>query len=587
MIGIRADANSIIATGHVMRCITIARQFLKLGEDVTFFMADEESKGVYDLYAADLHGCTPVVLGSSWDDKMGEVEALTAAIRERGVRALLVDSYSVTCEYFRELRRVCPVAYIDDLGKEAYPVDLLINYSGYYKELGYEKMYAGVCDNNADNGQGLEHKDNCTDKKDRGRPACAQSVGHEDQEQCDGKRNEGSQPTQFLLGLKYAPLREQFSTDSDADIRKRFPETQERIDAKTSTLSPSEENCAGISGTGRQDINILLTAGGGDMHGMLMAVLEEAARRGLILEVGGMEYKETLNRCLPANSSIGKRDDVTESNIKERQLSADSGITEMRDTAESSTTERQLSADSATTETRDIDEYGTTGRQVSVDYGTEERMLPALVWHVVVGNLVRDAERIEEFAAKHSGVALHRNVSNMASLMRSCEIAVAAAGTMLTECAAVGLPTVFYQVADNQKYNVTYWSSTGGMIFAGEVKSAADAESEVRVLSEVATESEVGAVPVAASDPGINVTPATDTVPAAASDPESSETTETGAVPKAAAAPAAIASGICEEVAALSGDRARREKMSSSLRSIVDGQGARRIAKAILENLRN
>lgn len=543
MIGIRADANSIIATGHVMRCITIARQLVKLGENVTFFMADEESKAVYDLYAADLHGCTPVVLGSSWDDKMGEVEVLTAALRERGVRALLVDSYSVTCGYFRELRRVCPVAYIDDLGKEAYPVDLLINYSGYYKELGYEKMYAGVCDNNADNGQGLEHKDNCTDKKDRGRPACAQSVGHEDQEQCDGKRNEGGQPTQFLLGLKYAPLREQFCAEGGADIRKRFPVTQERIDAKTSTLSPSEENCAGISGTGRQNINILLTAGGGDMHGMLIAVLEEASRRGLILEVGGMEYKETLNRCLPANSSIGKRDDVTERNIKERQVSADDGVA--------------------------------------------VHELPALSWHVVIGNLVRDAGRIEEFAATHRGVVIHRNVSDMASLMRSCDIAVAAAGTMLTECAVVGLPTVFYQVADNQKYNVTYWSSTGGMIFAGEVKSAADAESEVRVLSGVATESEVGAVPVAASDPGINVTPATDTVPAAASDPESSETTETGAVPKAATASAAVASGICQEVAALSGDRARREKMSSHLRSIVDGQGARRIAKAILENLRN
>lgn len=500
LIGIRADANSIIATGHVMRCITIARQLVKLGENVTFFMADEESKAVYDLYAADLHGCTPVVLGSSWDDKMGEVEVLTAALRERGVRALLVDSYSVTCGYFRELRRVCPVAYIDDLGKEAYPVDLLINYSGYYKELGYEKMYAG-------------------------------------------KRNEGGQPTQFLLGLKYAPLREQFCAEGGADIRKRFPVTQERIDAKTSTLSPSEENCAGISGTGRQNINILLTAGGGDMHGMLIAVLEEASRRGLILEVGGMEYKETLNRCLPANSSIGKRDDVTERNIKERQVSADDGVA--------------------------------------------VHELPALSWHVVIGNLVRDAGRIEEFAATHRGVVIHRNVSDMASLMRSCDIAVAAAGTMLTECAVVGLPTVFYQVADNQKYNVTYWSSTGGMIFAGEVKSAADAESEVRVLSGVATESEVGAVPVAASDPGINVTPATDTVPAAASDPESSETTETGAVPKAATASAAVASGICQEVAALSGDRARREKMSSHLRSIVDGQGARRIAKAILENLRN
>ena len=62
-----------------------------------------------------------------------------------------------------------------------------------------------------------------------------------------------------------------------------------------------------------------------------------------------------------------------------------------------------------------------------------------------------------------------KNVEQMADLMRSCNLAIAAAGTMLTECAAVCLPVIYYQVADNQKFNVSFWQGTGGMSFAGDV----------------------------------------------------------------------------------------------------------------------
>ena len=62
----------------------------------------------------------------------------------------------------------------------------------------------------------------------------------------------------------------------------------------------------------------------------------------------------------------------------------------------------------------------------------------------------------------------------MAYLMNRCDIAVMAAGTMLTECAACGLPTIFYQVADNQKYNVVFWGASEGMFFAGDVSGSGD-----------------------------------------------------------------------------------------------------------------
>ena len=53
MIGIRTDANSIIATGHMMRCITIAKEIVARGQAVTFFVADTESERLFLEFAED------------------------------------------------------------------------------------------------------------------------------------------------------------------------------------------------------------------------------------------------------------------------------------------------------------------------------------------------------------------------------------------------------------------------------------------------------------------------------------------------------------------------------------------------------
>ena len=144
MTGIRADANTVIASGHVMRCITIAKELTARGEKVTFFLADKESRELFDAFAGDAAGIEPVVLDSDWRDMEGEVLRLKKELELRNTDTLLVDSYQVTKGYFEALSGVCKVAYLDDLGVEAYPVDMLINYSGYYRALKYEEMYRGM-----------------------------------------------------------------------------------------------------------------------------------------------------------------------------------------------------------------------------------------------------------------------------------------------------------------------------------------------------------------------------------------------------------------------------------------------------------
>ena len=325
MIGIRVDSNSIIATGHMMRCLTIAKAIIRAGGFVTFFIADEKSEVLLRDNLSALNNANVVVLHTAWDDMESELPVLIEQLQLRGIDMLLVDSYKVTYDYFKAISRVCRTAYIDDLHEGIFPVDILINYSGYYDMFNYEADYAGV-------------------------------HGHD------------SEQTKLLLGLMYAPLREQFYSDAE-----------------------------GVSDKSEGVKNILLACGGADTQNMILPTLQVISDRGL--------------------------------NDK------------------------------------------------------------SMIWHVVVGDYVENKEEIRAFVTMHEGIEIHESVTDMASLMRLCDMAVVAAGTMLTECAAVRLPAVFYQVADNQRYGVQYWSTPNRMIYAGDVTKDKDSViatiiKEVKALKE-------------------------------------------------------------------------------------------------------
>lgn len=154
---IRVDGNDIIATGHVMRCLSIAEQLKQLDMEVVFLVADTNVRELIQL-----KGFPVDVLHTTWNDLDGEVSVLRKYLQEKGAKVLLLDSYYVTENYMRQLSEEFSVVYIDDLKKFVYPVHTVINYYVWGKAEDY----------GADQYEGLS--------------------------------------TRFLLGGAYVPLREEF-----------------------------------------------------------------------------------------------------------------------------------------------------------------------------------------------------------------------------------------------------------------------------------------------------------------------------------------------------------------------------------------
>ena len=341
MIGIRADANKIIATGHIMRCMTIADALVGLNRKVIFFVADEESAAFVEN-----RGFQYEVLNSDWQNLENETDTLAAKLLEYKIDTLLCDSYSVTVDYFKAIKEKTDnnvkIAYMDDLGKEVYPVDVLINYNAYAYTLNYEERY--------------------------------------------------NESVNLLLGPMYAPLRPQFAKAVNV----------ERYGQKA----------------------VMIASGGGDPYGICMKLAEEAARR------------------------------------------------------------------------PELD---------NVDF------------HIVAGGQ-NDSSKLERLVWCCHNLFLHKNVTEMAELMAGCDVAISAAGTMLTELCAMKVPAIEYVMADNQQQNSDFYSSQGIMIAGGDIRENID-------------------------DKVINM---------------------------------------IDELVELLGDRVRLREMKTRLTGICDGRGADRIAKEIV-----
>ena len=123
MIYFRADMNETIATGHIMRCLSIADAAREAGEESCFIVADENACALLKERRYEFR-----VLHSDWRNLDDEIDMMADLISKESIGVLLVDSYMAGHDYLKSLNKLCKVVYIDDLYEGAYPVSAVINY---------------------------------------------------------------------------------------------------------------------------------------------------------------------------------------------------------------------------------------------------------------------------------------------------------------------------------------------------------------------------------------------------------------------------------------------------------------------------
>ena len=79
-----------------------------------------------------------VILSSNYECLDDEINALSSVIKEQKIKLILLDSYFVTPKYFKELKKLAKVAYIDDLDAFAYECEALINYGAFFDKNEYK-----------------------------------------------------------------------------------------------------------------------------------------------------------------------------------------------------------------------------------------------------------------------------------------------------------------------------------------------------------------------------------------------------------------------------------------------------------------
>ena len=129
---IRADGNEKIGSGHIMRTKSIATELKGLGAKVLYALADERGKKLIN------NEFQSVVLSSNYECLDDEINALSSVIKEQKIKLILLDSYFVTPKYFKELKKLAKVAYIDDLDAFAYECEALINYGAFFDKNEYK-----------------------------------------------------------------------------------------------------------------------------------------------------------------------------------------------------------------------------------------------------------------------------------------------------------------------------------------------------------------------------------------------------------------------------------------------------------------
>lgn len=105
-----------------------------------------------------------------------------------------------------------------------------------------------------------------------------------------------------------------------------------------------------------------------------------------------------------------------------------------------------------------------------VEYLRERPPCENMAFHFVIGAMNQDVIELQRITEELPFITLHRQVTDMCSLMLQCDLAISAAGTTLYELCACGLPTVTYILADNQIQGAQAFQRAGLMPCVGDIR---------------------------------------------------------------------------------------------------------------------
>ncbi|SDW87370.1 UDP-2,4-diacetamido-2,4,6-trideoxy-beta-L-altropyranose hydrolase [Lachnospiraceae bacterium KHCPX20] len=91
-------------------------------------------------------------------------------------------------------------------------------------------------------------------------------------------------------------------------------------------------------------------------------------------------------------------------------------------------------------------------------------------YHFLLGAMNVDKEEIKRGASLNEHFIIHENVTDMKSLICSCDIAISAAGSTLYEIASCGVPLITYSLADNQLQGAEAFEKLGMAINIGDIR---------------------------------------------------------------------------------------------------------------------
>lgn len=116
MIVIRADASTLIGTGHIQRCLSLAHQYLELGESIQFVCSDVIGHMKTEI---ELQGFKCILVSK-------ESEAIEL-IKKLKPKLLIVDHYGLDEKFELNFKGFCKVLVIDDLADRKHFADYLID----------------------------------------------------------------------------------------------------------------------------------------------------------------------------------------------------------------------------------------------------------------------------------------------------------------------------------------------------------------------------------------------------------------------------------------------------------------------------